>query len=486
MNLGDTIRGGVRWVVMGKVANHLLQFVLSIILARLLMPSDFGLLVTVQIFTGVAGFIAGGGMGQAIVQSRDLEPRDTHVVFTAQLIICCIIYAIFFMTSPVIAVWFSEPLYEDLMRVSALTFLIRPFSNLPHSLLHRDMRYRSQAFIGLGVLFTTGTVSISLALLGLGVWSLALGGIAGGIINAILAILCSGWRPNFVVDLTVLKQYANYGIKVSLNDIVIYLRNQSSNFTVSRFIGTEAVGLFNKASSLNDMPLGLLSGSAYKVVFRALSAVQDNRDQSKYIYLRTLTLVSTYTLPFYTGLWWIADSFVVNAYGQHWADAAPILKILVLTAVLKIINNQSGAVLAARKLLGRELIIQLLSWALLILAIIVGYHWGTQGVAWAVVAAFIPYGFLIAWLACHELDVRAIELWRAISPALALNVILVLALWATSSQLLSRELDVLSPLYLLAMVFTGGIVYGSAFLFLPISSLQKEAARWKSRLRISL
>ena len=258
MNLGDTIRGGVRWVVAGKVGHEFLHFGLSIVLARLLMPSDFGLLVTVQIFTGVAGFIAGGGMGQALIQSRDIAPRDTHVVFTTQLLVCCTIYTRFFLQYRLLfADWFDEPLYEDLLRVSALTFLIRPFANVPNSLLHREMRYKAKAFINLGVLLSTGITSISLALLGFGVWSLVLGGIAGGLMNVLLATITSGWRPRLALDLTVLKQFANYGVKVSMNDIVVYLRKQSGNFTVSRFIGTEAVGLFNKAASLNDKPRGL-------------------------------------------------------------------------------------------------------------------------------------------------------------------------------------------------------------------------------------
>lgn len=484
LNLGDTIRGGFRWVVAGKLGREFLNFALGIILARLLMPSDFGLLVTVQIFTGVAGFIAGGGMGQALIQSRTISPRDTHVVFTAQLIMCWAIYVVFFALAPAFAAWFDEPLYKDLMRFSALTFVIRPFANLPNSLLHRDMRFKAKAFISFGVLATTGVTSVSLALLGLGVWSLVWGGIAGSLMNVVLATISSRWTPRLALDTAVLKQYANYGVKVSMNEIVSYLSKQSANFTVSRFIGTEAVGLFNKAASLNEKPKGMLSGSAYQVVFRALSRIQDNRDQSKYIFLRTITLVSTYALPFYVGLWWVAEPLIVNVYGSPWAGAAPILQILVFSSLPNIINTQSGAVLAARQLLGREIAIQLIAWALLIMAIVVGYRWGIEGVAWAVVAASIPHALLMAWLACRELRVSAVEILRAVWPALILNIILGLALWAISTQILADLLEAQSFLYLFVMVFTGGLVYGAAFLFLPIAALQKEANRWKHRLRI--
>lgn len=481
MNLGETIRSGVRWVIAGKVGQDLLHFMLSIVLARLLTPTDFGLLATVQIFTGIAGFVAGGGMGQALVQAKHVEPRDTHVVFTAQLCVCVLIYAFFFATSPAFAAWFNEPRYEDLMRVSALTFLIRPFSNTPNSLLHRAMRYKATAFANIAILCVTGTTSVTLALLGAGVWSLILGGIAGGVTNAIAASTLARWCPRIAFDAPTLRRHANYGVKVSLNDIVQYLRKQSGNFVVSRFIGTEAVGLFNKAVSLNDKPRGILSSSAYKVVFRALAKTQGNLDQSKYMYLRTLTLVSVYTLPIYIGLWWVAEPFIVTIYGAHWASAAPILQIVVFSTLFDILNNQSGAVTAARRLLGRELVIQIVAWATMVVAIAIGYRWGMAGIAWAVVFNAIPFSLMMARVAGRELKVQPRDVLRALQPALLLNAILGGALWLADLGI-RAALGYEPTIYLVLMSVAGTVCYGLCFLFLPIPQLATETARWKQRL----
>ncbi|MBE0437706.1 MAG: oligosaccharide flippase family protein, partial [Methylomicrobium sp.] len=145
MQLGNTIRSGTLWLFTGNISQRALEFLFGIILARLLAPADFGLLVMTHVFTGFAGFIAGGGMGQALIQSKDISARHYRVVFTLQLLICSIIYGVFYYSSPYIARFLDNPIYTDLLRVSTLNFLIRPFVNISRAKLSRDMRFKSIA-----------------------------------------------------------------------------------------------------------------------------------------------------------------------------------------------------------------------------------------------------------------------------------------------------------------------------------------------------
>lgn len=485
MTLGDSIRDGVNWTVVGKFGQHLLHFAFSVVLARLLVPADFGLVVTVQVFTGVAGVIAGGGMGQALIQAKTLGPRDTQAVFTAQLAIGIGLYLLFFTLAPWFARWFDQPLYNTLMRVSALSFILRPFANIPNSLLQREMRFRAKAAINMAILAVTGASSITMALAHMGVWSLVLGGLLGALTNVVLSSAISGWRPRFAIDRAVLRRLGGYGLKVSANDMVVYLRRQTGNFIISRFMGPAAVGLYNKAASLNELPTQTLSGSAYGVVFRALARIQDNLDQSKYVYLRTITLDTVYTYPFYVLMWWIAEPFIVTVYGKNWAGAAPALEILVLAGLCMSINTQSGAVAAARKLLGRELVIQLAGWALIITATLIGYHWGVIGVACAVVFVSATMAAAMAGLAMRELRVRVRDMARALRPSLLLNAILFVALAGVDATVGAAARHAGAAIYVLVMAAAGGLVYGGCFLFLPVPQLATEAARWKARLRLT-
>lgn len=157
MNLGQSIRGSSAWLFIGSTGSQVLTFLFGIVLARLLVPADFGILLTISIYTGIAGFVAGGGMGQALVRAKEAAKKDYDIVFTLQLIIGSLIYTTFFFSAPWFAKWYDTPLYTELLRVSALSFIFRPFVNLPGSILQREMRFKEKA--GVGVLSSRSLLS---------------------------------------------------------------------------------------------------------------------------------------------------------------------------------------------------------------------------------------------------------------------------------------------------------------------------------------
>lgn len=479
MNLGNSIRSGTKWLFAGNLGGQLLQFAFGVALARLLVPADFGLLVTVQIFTGFAGFIAGGGTGQALVQAREVEKRDYQVVFTIQLLIGFLIYGFFFIAAPWFADWFGQPLYVDLFRVSAISFLLRPFVNVPGALLQRAMRFKASAIVATATSVISGMVSIILASYGWGVWSLVLGGLLGSLLSAVLLLRVAAWVPRFSMDREIASRLGSYGFKVSLNSIVEYVRSQIPNLVATRLMGTVAVGLYNKAASLNVMPMSIIGSSPYQAVFRALAQTQDNLDQSKYIYLRTMTLVVVYTLPFNVGLAWLAEPFISVVYGDKWLGVVQPLQILAISVLFRCVTNPAGAVLEARNLLTQELRIQLETLALLAIGCLLGYRWGISGIAWASVAGSVYACLRTASVANSRLGVSHIELLRALKPGLILNGLLFASLLLADSFWPADLAKADSAYYLFIMSGIGGLVYTASFLYLPMRETEAEAARWK-------
>lgn len=485
MTQRNQIRDGAKWLLTGTLGSQIVQFAFNVALSRLLLPADFGMMVTMQIFTGLAGFFAGAGMGQALVQAKEVREDDYNVVFTIQILIGIGIYLIFFTAAPWFAVWFKNDVYRNLLRVSALTFLLRPFGSIPASRLQRAMRFKETSVLEVVTMLVTGVICIGMALLKMGPWSLVLAGIAGALLRVLMLLYITRWIPLIRVDREVARRLGAYGFKATANSIVEHFRTQTDNFIVSRMLGAGILGTYNKGYSLSVMPITITSGATYKVVFRALSKEQGNLDKCKYLYLRAITLMSVYTVPFYVGLWWLAEPFMRVVYGEKWLAAAPVLRILALSGLFRCVANASGAVAEAMNRLGHELRIQLESWAVVIAGCLVGVRWGETGVAWAMLLGFVYISVRISWLACHCIGVRFAEVLAALRPALVLNAIMIVVLSLGNLALDGAARSGNALWYLVSMAALGVLSYAGAFLYLPIEELLAEALRWKSKLRLA-
>lgn len=484
MSLAQSIRGSTKWLLAGSLGGQILHFAFGVILARLLLPEDFGLLLTVQIFTGVAGLIAGGGMGQALIRSKEATDRDFNVVFTLQFAICVLIYAFFYTVAPHFARWYDEPIYETLLRLTALNFLLRPLVGTHGIWLSRNMRFKVRAIVGFVIGLITSVASVYMAWIGMGVWSLALSGILGALCNWAMLSYQTPLRVGFAFDRESAGRLGGTGIKFSILDIVSYLRGQVNNFVIGRMADPAAVGLFNKAESLAKLPFSTISSSVYQPVFRALAAEQDNKDKSKYIFLRTVTLLLAYTVPAYITFSWLAEPLIAFVYGEKWIASAAPLSILAWAWIFSCFNQPAGALLAAQNKLGQELVVQSIALVLNGMACVIGMRWGLTGVAWGLLLARLYTITHMTILVRRCIPISRKDLACMLRPGVLVGAATfagLLLAWALEwAQILpdNRLLALGVSLAAAALSCIG------TFLFAPIPEISSEAARIRQMLRL--
>lgn len=478
----SSLRSGASWLLGGGLAGRVIQFAVGVILARLLAPADFGLLVTIQVFTGLAGFLVGIGMGEALVQRRSASARDFNVVFTLYACSCLCIYAVFFLAAPWVAYAFDEPRYTLLMRVSCLSFLWRPWLVIPTVMLRRQMRFALLAQAELVNLLVASLASLLFAANGFEVWSLVVSGQIATFVQIAMVIYVSAWRPALAWEPATIRELVGSGLRFTANDIAVYLRSELVNLFLSRSFGPSAVGLFNKSQSLAVLPVATISGSVYQPLFRALSSHQDDLNNSQYLYLKALTLVTAYCLPIYLLLPLLAEPCVLAIYGPKWRDAGPLLAILALLGPFDILNNIGGAVLAARNRLGTEVRLQVLAVVLALLGACLGSPHGVIGVALGVLPAGMLLAIQMTIVAMRSLQLRArdvlIALGASLKPSLALLVTALI-----TSALLPSEWPEQQALLYCALVGTPALLaYFALMLWMPAARLEEESARWRNRL----
>lgn len=482
MNLGQTIRHGVKWTFLGNTGSHILQFLFGIALARLLVPADFGAIVTIQAFTGFVGMLAAGGLGQSLIRAKSAGPEEFNAVFSLQLLMGVLIYAAFYLLAPLVGSYFDNPLYTDLLRVTAISFVIRPFASIRFAWLNRAMLFSKRSVIELTVGLLTGIVSVLMAWLGMGVWSLVFSGLFGALVTNILLSFIVPLRLKLRWHIETVRKHSRYGAKITLNELLNYIKTQVVFLMVSKISGPAVLGLLNRAESLSRLPNRFITPATGPVVFRAMSKVQDDLDQTKYLFYRTITLLTVYISPMLVGMFWVAEPLVQVLYGSKWMGAVEPVQIMVIAGFFLPIGRPSSLVLEAQNRLNQEMVVQAVALVFGIAAAYLGLRWGLNGVAWAIVATHLLSVGLLYVLAQKVLHARWRDLWRAVRPAIILNGLLAVALGV--AHWILGELKLASSIvYLLAMVAVGALVYAPAFLLLPVAEIESEAARWRQALR---
>lgn len=474
----EGLRRSVTWLFAGNVGNQLLTFAAGVVLARLLTPADFGLVVTVNMLTGIAGLIATGGIGQALVRAEHIKKSDIDIIFTINLAISAACFFVLFLFAPYFSQFYGNAIYGDLLRLSAATFLIRPFINIPTSLLNRDMRFKIQAIINVVVLVISSLASISLALLGYGVWSLVWGGLIAAVCNVVISANVARWRPRLNHHFTQAAHFARYGGMVTANNIFVYIRSQTANFLISTQMTAAFLGQYNKADSLKSLPSATISGSIYQVSFRALAKNQSNIPEAKRIFFKSLTIGAFYLFPIYTALFFLAPTFIEFVYGKNWLPAGQALSILALSGYLLIFSNQSGAVIESFGRLKRELRIQTEVWILQILTL-AGILWYSPKITHIAAGMVV----IIAYNSIRMLSIAISTLgssWRevvaCITPVFILNLTAFGFAWLINIVLIGVQ-GLPQIAYLLLFSVSYGLGYIAASLFMPNNELKDETKK---------
>jgi O-antigen/teichoic acid export membrane protein len=478
MSLGQSIRSGVKWLAFGKVGNRLFEFAFGVALARLLVPADFGMIATIQIFTGFVGMFVAGGMGQSLIRAKQADSNDFTAVFTLQLGVGVLVYGGFFVGAPWVAHFFENPLYTDLVRISALSFLLRPLAAMRNAWLNREMQFKSRTTVEVTMAFVGGVLSVAMAFFGMGVWSLIISGLLVALFNNLWLARLTPLRPRLNMDVATMRKHAGFGAKIVGNDFVNYLRAQSRTLILSKMAGPAFLGLFNKAESLARLPNQLLMSPTMEPLFRAMSKTQDDLDQTKYLFYRAITLLMAYTTPAYVLLWWIAEPFIGVVYGPNWIAAGSPMSILTIAGVSFNVAFPCSVLLAAQNRLGKEMLATAINLPILVGACFVGLRWGLEGVAWAVVLCHLLFAAQLYRLVVGTIPSRLPDLFRASGPGLTLGALLFTFL-ASVDYIFGEWVRLQPALYLAAMSGLGGVFAAAAFLLLPLPAIQTESARWR-------
>jgi O-antigen/teichoic acid export membrane protein len=347
-DLKSQVTSGALWNGVGRVVQQIIQFGLSVLLARLLSPGDYGLMAMVMVFTSFAGMLADAGFNTALVQRKDINPVHGHTVFWITLLIGVLLLAGTFALAPFIADFYQTPALTNIFRVISINFVIGTFGNVPSAILQREMRFREIAKIETIALLLSGALAIGMALRGAGVWSLVAQPLLAAIVTALLRCRACRWFPKMVFCPKALKEIWGFSGHMFGFLFINYWSRNADNLIIGKFFGSVAVGLYSRAYGLMLLPITQINGVINQIMLPALCGIQDDKPRVARIYLRMVGLISLLSCPMMLGLFVVADSFVLTVYGEKWRGMVPVLQVLSLVGLIQSLVSSCGLLLQSQ------------------------------------------------------------------------------------------------------------------------------------------
>jgi PST family polysaccharide transporter len=341
-DLKSDVTSGLGWTAVGRAAQQIVQFGLSVVLARLLSPKDYGLMAMSMVFTGFAGMLADAGFNTAIVQRKELKESHTHTVFWMTFGSGLALTLITFVLSPWLADFFKAPSLKPIFRVIALNFIFGGIGNVPSALLQRRMQFRRIATIDVSSLLLSGIVGVVMAFVGAGVWSLVGQSVSASLLTSALRCISCRWLPKTTFCRTSLKEIWSFSGNLYGFNFINYWARNADNLLVGKFLGAPSLGIYNRAYALMLLPITQINSVVAQVIFPAFSSIQDDKERVKRIYLRGIAIVALLVFPMMAGLALVAEPFVRTVYGEKWIAVVPLLQIMSCLGATQALVNSTG------------------------------------------------------------------------------------------------------------------------------------------------
>ena len=472
-NLTRSTFSGLKWTYGATAASVLLQVGYTAVMGRLLTPADFGLVAMALVFLRFGNHFAQMGLGPALIQKESLSDRDVRIGFTSSLLLGTGFAAVLVLVAPLAEQLFADPDVVPVTRALALSFVLNGAGLTALSLLRRRLRFRALAMVNVAS-YAAGylVVGVTLALMGAGVWSLVGAALVQTLLEALFAYTAvrHSVRPLFAVREA--RALFGFGSRVSVIGFLEFLASNLDVLVIGRVAGQTALGQYNRASLLVNLPLQHLGTGLSRVLFPAFSRIQAETKRLRRGYLGAMQLSSALILPLTAGMAVAAPELVRVVLGPQWSPAARVLPLLALAAALGFLTHYAGVTCEAVAALNQKLALQAISLVLLAALLFIAAEGGLVALAGAVAASQLVRHTLYAVLMTRILHLRAVDHWLVYGRSLLSGVIVAGAILGVS--VLGREAQLVTGTIFAMQVTSGATLLALLLWWGPLAGARHE------------
>jgi len=347
----NTIIASLFWKFFERAGTQLIQFGVTIALARILLPDDFGLVALITILINIASVFVQSGLNTALIQKKDADDLDFSSVFWASLGIAFFVYTILFIAAPFISDFYSQPALTTIIRVLSLTLFIDVFNSIQNAYVARNMLFKKLFFRSVGAIIPAGIAGLTLALCGFGAWAL----VAQQFCNVFLAVAIMWftvpWRPSFQFSFTRFKSLFSYGWKLLVSALLDMFYTNLRGLIIGRFFTPADLAYYNRGDTFPFLIVNNINASIGTVLLPSLATYQDDKPQLKKMMRRSIVTSTFIMAPMMAGLAAMAKPVVLLILGEKWLPCVPFAQAYCFMYLFYPIHTSN---LSAIKAMGRS------------------------------------------------------------------------------------------------------------------------------------
>lgn len=441
------------WKLMERGGVQGISFIVSIVLARILTPEEYGLIAIVLIFINLANVFVQSGFNTALIQKKDADDLDFSTIFYFSFFIASLLYIVLFFSSSFISDFYHQPMLEPVIKVLSIILFFGAVNSIQVAIISREMQFKKLFYSSIGAVLASGIIGIMMAVMGFGVWALVGQQITSQFFTTIIMWFTVKWRPQLQFSYSRLKSLFSYGWKILFASLIDALYLDLRTLVIGRIFSPDMVGYYNRGKQFPTIIVNNIDGSIQSVMLPTYASHQDNRVRVKSLMKRSISTSSFIVIPMMVGLAVVAEPVVKLILTDKWLPSVPILQIYCAVYAIRPILTANIQAIKGLGYSGDFLNIEFINKAIGIIILIISVRYGVIAIAWGVLISSFISIFLYAYPNVKLLDYKLDEMLKDAAPSVFLSSVMAMII-------LLLRLTGLSTISLLVLqVLVGGLVY---------------------------
>lgn len=455
-SLKDKTVRGVVWSAVERLSVQVLFFLITVIMARLLTPEDYGLIGLLAIFIEVSQALVDSGFAQALIRKQNRTEKDNCTMFYFNIVVSCFLYAILWLIAPAVARFYDSPLLCPVMRVVCLGIIFNSFGLVQRALLTIKVDFKTQTKSALIAAVISGAVGIWMAYNGYGVWSIAVQQISNYGINTGLLWVFAKWRPKWIFSWSSFREMFSFGSRLVAASILNTIYNNIYQIVIGKVFSPEKLGHYTRAKQFADFPSANLSSIIQRVTFPILCEVQNDDERLKVAYLKILRMIVFIIFPLMCGLAGVAKPLINLLLGEKWMFCATLLSIICFSFMWTPVASLNLNLLQVKGRSDLFLKLEIIKkiWGVFILVVTVPF--GLLVMCYSMLLSVVVGLFINTYYIGKFLDIGFVRHIKEVFPILIICLLMAAGLWGLQYIITNNIL------YLIVSISLGILYYWTA------------------------